>query len=79
MRDHRSQSSPLGVPIEDLIARLPAVQADHPGAQIRQGNAIAWKSGHPSTHPADNRPVHNTPPSTTARFAADEFKLSVEG
>jgi hypothetical protein len=32
-----------GAPIEEVIARLTAVQAEHPGAQIRQGKQNRWE------------------------------------
>ena len=31
-----------GLPIEDVIAKLTAVQADHPGAKLRQGKRNRW-------------------------------------
>jgi hypothetical protein len=33
----------VGLPIEDLFAKLTAIQADHPGAQIRQGKRGRWE------------------------------------
>ena len=39
-----------GLPIEDVIAKLTAVQADHPGAQLRQGKRNRWEIG-PPEHP----------------------------
>lgn len=32
-----------GLPIEEVIARLNAVQADHPGAQVRGGTGNSWE------------------------------------
>jgi hypothetical protein len=32
-----------GLPIEEVIARLNAVQADHPGAQVRRGSGNSWE------------------------------------
>jgi hypothetical protein len=32
-----------GLPIEEVIARLKAVQADHPGAQVRRGRGNSWE------------------------------------
>ena len=32
-----------GLPIEEVIARLSAVQADHPGAQVRRGRGNSWE------------------------------------
>jgi hypothetical protein len=32
-----------GLPIEEVIARLNAVQADHPGAQVRRGKGSSWE------------------------------------
>ena len=32
-----------GAPIEDVIAQLTAIQADHPGAQIRKGKGHRWE------------------------------------
>jgi len=42
-----------GVPIEDIMAKLAAIQAGHPGAQIRQGRRNCWEIRRPSSHPAD--------------------------
>jgi hypothetical protein len=36
---------PAGLPIEDAIAQLAAIQVDHPGAQICQESATAGRSG----------------------------------
>jgi hypothetical protein len=33
------------VPIEEIVAQLIAVEADHPGAEVRQEKAIDGKSG----------------------------------
>jgi hypothetical protein len=32
-----------GLPIEEVVARLSAVQADHPGAQVRRGSGDRWE------------------------------------
>ena len=32
-----------GLPIEEVIARLNAVQVDHPGAQVRRGTGNSWE------------------------------------
>jgi hypothetical protein len=32
-----------GAPVEDVIARLNAVQARHPGAQVRRGSGNRWE------------------------------------
>jgi hypothetical protein len=32
-----------GLPIEEVITRLNAVQADHPGAQVRRGSENSWE------------------------------------
>jgi hypothetical protein len=32
-----------GVSIEDVVARLTAIQANHPGAQVRQGRGHCWE------------------------------------
>ena len=32
-----------GLPIEEVIARLNAVQVDHPGAQVRRGSGNSWE------------------------------------
>ena len=32
-----------GMPIEEVIAQLTAIQADHPGAQVRQGRGHRWE------------------------------------
>jgi len=32
-----------GLPIEEVIARLNAVQADHPGARVRRGTGNSWE------------------------------------
>jgi hypothetical protein len=32
-----------GLPIEEVIARLKAVQADHPGAQVRRCRGNSWE------------------------------------
>jgi hypothetical protein len=32
-----------GLPIEEVIARLNAVQVDHPGTQVRRGIGSSWE------------------------------------
>ncbi|MGH3217327.1 MAG: hypothetical protein ACRDPY_01120 [Streptosporangiaceae bacterium] len=34
---------PSGLPIEEMIAKLAAIQAEHPGAQVRQGARRRWE------------------------------------
>ncbi len=48
-----------GLPIEDVIAKLTAVQADHPGAQLRQGKRNRWEIW-PPEHPPGDRPTPDT-------------------
>ncbi len=50
-----------GAPIEDFIAKLTPIQADHPGAQLRQGKRNRLEIWPSSTHPADDRHVPDTP------------------
>lgn len=52
---------PAGLPIEELIAKLDAIRADHPRAQTRQGKGNRLEIWPPSTHPADSRPNPDTP------------------
>jgi hypothetical protein len=33
----------VGLPIEDFIVKLTAIQADHPGTQIRRGKRNRWE------------------------------------
>jgi hypothetical protein len=40
-----------GMPIEDVIAQLTAIQADHPGAQVRQGRGNRWEIWPARTEP----------------------------
>ena len=40
-----------GLPIEDVIAKLTAVQADHPGAKLRQGKRNRWEIWQPEQPP----------------------------
>lgn len=40
-----------GAPIEDVIAQLTDIQADHPGAQIRQGRGHRWEIWPAPTEP----------------------------
>lgn len=40
-----------GVPIEEVITQLTAIQADHPGAEVRQGRGHRWEIS-----PAPSRP-----------------------
>lgn len=40
-----------GVPIEDVIAQLTAIQADHPGAQVLQGRGHRWEVWPAATQP----------------------------
>jgi hypothetical protein len=34
---------PGGLPIEDIITRLTAIHADHPGATVRRGRRNQWE------------------------------------
>ena len=34
---------PAGLPVEEVMAQLAAIQAEHPGAVIRQGNRKRWE------------------------------------
>jgi hypothetical protein len=44
-----------GAPTEDVIAKLTAIQADHPGAQLRQGKRNRLEIWPVSTLPAEER------------------------
>ena len=55
----------VGLPIEDVIAKLTAIQADHPGAHIRQGKWNGWEIWPPGTHPAGAK---TRPPGRTQRL-----------
>ncbi|MGH3222503.1 MAG: hypothetical protein ACRDPY_28050 [Streptosporangiaceae bacterium] len=46
---------PSGLPIEEMIATLTAIQADHPGAEVRQGARKRWEIWPPGKH-TDGRP-----------------------
>jgi hypothetical protein len=48
-------------PIEDVIAKLTAIQADHPGAQLRQGKRNRLEIWPPSTRLTDERQAPDTP------------------
>ena len=50
-----------GAPIEDVIAKLTAIQADHPGAQIRQGKRNRQEIWPSITHLANERQVADMP------------------
>ena len=52
---------PAGLPVEELIAKLDAIRADHPGAQVRQGRGNRLEIWRPSTNSADTRPHPDTP------------------
>ena len=56
-----------GAPIEDIIAKLTAIQADHPGAQIRQGKRNRLEIWPPITHPANERHVPDMPTSPSSQ------------
>jgi hypothetical protein len=47
---------PAGLPIEELIVKLDAIRADHPGAQIRQGRGNRLEIWPPRSHTVDSRP-----------------------
>jgi hypothetical protein len=49
-----------GVPIEDVIAQLRAIQGDHLGAQVRQGKRNRWEIW-PPQHAPDLPPVTSRP------------------
>jgi hypothetical protein len=49
-----------GAPIEDVIAKLTAIQVDHPGAAIRQGKRNRLEIWPPGTRPAHQRHVPDT-------------------
>lgn len=44
-----------GEPIETVIAQLTAIQADHPGAQVRQGSGNRWEIWPAPAEPASPR------------------------
>ena len=50
-----------GLPIEDLIAKLDAIRAEHPGAQIRQGKRNRLEIWPPSTRLAGELQVPDPP------------------
>ena len=56
-----------GAPIEDIIAKLTAIQADHPGAQIRQGKRNRLEIWPPITHPANEQHVPDMPTSPSSQ------------
>ena len=49
-RPSRSPCSPPGAPIEEVIAQLTAIQAGHPGAEVRQGpgHRLIWPAPQPT-------------------------------
>jgi hypothetical protein len=52
---------PAGLPIEELISKLDAIRADHPGAQIRHGRGGRLEIWPPSTHTTDSPGHPDTP------------------
>ena len=56
-----------GAPIEDIIAKLTAIQADHPGAQIRQGKRNRLEIWPRITHPANGQHVPDMPTSPSSQ------------